>query len=137
LSPEGIHIDRQLDARLPRIFGDPVALEQVLMSVLLDARDATPSGGTIRIETSVVPGEPDAVRLLVSGTGHGLSPESWSNAAEPFVTTRLNGTRLGLSICDTIVREHGGTLDVWSESGRGTTARVVFPSAEAAAPRLP
>ncbi len=131
LSREGIHVDSLLDASLPRILGDPTALEQVLINLLLNARDAMPTGGTIRIETSAVPGKPDAIRLVISNTGHGMSPELLLNAAEPFVMTKPNETRFGLSICDTIVREHGGTLDVWSESGRGSTFTVVFPPAEA------
>jgi signal transduction histidine kinase len=135
LSREGIHVDSRLDASLPRILGDPTALEQVLMNLLLNARDAMPTGGTIRIETSVVPGKPDAIRLVISDTGHGMSPELLLNAAEPFVMIKPNEARLGLPICDTIVREHGGTLDVWSESGRGTTFTVMFPPAEGAVKR--
>lgn len=130
LSREGIHVDSLLDASLPRILGDPTALEQVLMNLLLNARDAMPTGGTMRIETSVVPGEPDAIRVGISAPGHGMPPDLLVNVAEPFVMTKPNTTRLGLSICDTIVREHGGSLDVWSESDRGTTFILVFPRAD-------
>lgn len=128
LSREGVHVDSLLDAGLPRILGDPTALEQVLMSLLLNARDAMPTGGTIRIETSVVPDKPDTIRLVIADTGHAMRPELLANVAEPFVVTKPNETRLGLSICRTIVREHGGTLDVRSESGRGSTFTVVFPT---------
>jgi PAS domain S-box-containing protein len=132
LSREGIHVDSRLDASLPWILGDPMALEQLLTPLLLNARDAMPTGGTIRIETSVVPGKLDAIRLVVSDTGHETPPEQLPNGAEPFVVTKANGTRLGLALCDTIVREHGGTLDVWTEPGRGTRFTVVFPRAEGA-----
>lgn len=130
LSREAIHVDSLLDASLPRISGDPTVLEQILMNLLLNARDAMPTGGTMRIETSVVPGEPDAIRVRISALGHGMPSELLVNVAEPFVMTQPNTTRLGLSICDTIVREHGGSLDVRSEAGRGTTFTLVFPPAD-------
>ncbi|HEY7653469.1 MAG TPA: ATP-binding protein [Methylomirabilota bacterium] len=132
LSHEGVHVDRALDAALPPILGDPTALEQVLMTLLLNMGDAMPAGGTIRIETSVIPGKPGGVRLEISHAGPGMPLELLVNAAEPFVMAKPNETRLGLSICHTIVREHGGTLDVWSEPGRGTAITVVFPPAEGA-----
>lgn len=134
LSREGIHVDSRLDAGLPWILGDPTALEQVLMSLLLNARDAMPTGGTMRIETSVVPGEPDTIRLVISDTGPATRPELLANVAEPFVMTTPNETRLGLSICHTIVREQGGTLDVRPGSGGGATFTIVFPRAERAGP---
>jgi signal transduction histidine kinase len=132
LSREGVHVDSRLDAGLPRILGDPTVLEQLLTPLILNARDAMPTGGTIRIETSVVPGMPNAVRLAISDTRDETPPEPPPNGAEPFVMTTANETRLGLSLCDTMVREQGGTLDVWSEPGRGTTFTVVFPCAEGA-----
>lgn len=127
LGREGVHVDSRLDGNLPRISADPAALEQVLVNLLLSAGDAMPAGGTIRLETSVVPGEPHAVRLGISAAGQ-RSPGPFLDVAEPFVTIKPNETRLGLSICDTIVREQGGVLEARFESGRGATFVVVFPA---------
>jgi len=100
-----------------------VSLEQVLVNLLLSARDAMSSGATIRIETAVVPAlsQPDAIRLVVSA--HGM-PES--------LFTTADGTALGLAVASAIVRDHGGTVDVRAETGRGTTFTFVFPIAEGA-----
>ena len=127
LGRDGIHIVTELDPDLPRISGDETALEQVLMNLLLNARDAMPTGGTLRIETRSVPGEPGSVELRVSDTGVGMSPEVLAKIAEPFFTTKTAGTGLGLSVSYTIIREHGGTVQTDSEPGRGTTFTITFP----------
>jgi signal transduction histidine kinase len=126
LDREGIHVDTMLDASLPRVSGDPTALEQVLMNLLLDARDAMPSGGTIRIETSGVsgPGRLDAIRLVVSDTRHGKPG--------PLFTAKSDGTGLDLAVNYTILRDDGGTVDVRSEPGRGTSFTFSFPPADSA-----
>ena len=129
LSREGIHVLTRLDARLPRVLGDPTALEQVVMNLLFNARDAMPTGGTVEIETSTEPAQPGFIRLVVSDTGHGMSPEILAKVSEPFFTTKPSGSGLGLSVSYTIIREHGGTVDVQSEPGRGTTFTLRFPPA--------
>src|SRR5262249_40608744 len=82
---DGIHIVTELDRDLPRVSGDETALEQVLMNLLLNARDAMPTGGTLRIETRAAPGEPEpgSVELRVSDTGVGMSPEVLARIPEP------------------------------------------------------
>lgn len=124
LDREGMHVDTMLDSSLPRVLCDSTALEQVLMHLLLSAREAMPTGGTIRVETSVIsdPGQPDVIRLMVSDTRPGMP--------ELFSTTRPDGTGLDLALDYTIIRDHGGTVDVWSERGRGTVFTFVFPPAE-------
>jgi PAS domain S-box-containing protein len=129
LSREGIHVLTRLDASLPRMLGDPTALEQVLLNLLLNARDAMPTGGTVEIETSTDPAQPGVIRLVVSDTGHGMPPEILAKVSEPFFTTKPSGSGLGLSVSYTIIREHGGTVDVRSEPGRGTTFTLRFPPA--------
>jgi signal transduction histidine kinase len=129
LTREGIHVRTALDSSLPRILGDPTALEQVVMNLLFNARDAMPTGGTVEIETSTDPDRPEAIRLVVSDTGHGMSPEILAKLSEPFFTTKPSGTGLGLSVSYTIIREHGGTVHVQSEPGRGTTFTILFPAA--------
>ena len=129
LTREGIHVRTALDSSLPRILGDPTALEQVVMNLLFNARDAMPAGGTVEIKTSTDPDQPEAIRLVVSDTGHGMSPEILARLSEPFFTTKPSGTGLGLSVSYTIIREHGGTVHVQSEPGRGTTFTILFPAA--------
>ena len=129
LSREGIHVRTRLDANLPRMLGDQTALEQVLLNLLLNARDAMPTGGTVEIETSTDLVQPRTIRLVVSDTGQGMSPEILAKLSEPFFTTTPSGSGLGLSVSYTIIREHGGTVDVRSEPGRGTTFTLRFPPA--------
>jgi PAS domain S-box-containing protein len=126
LSREGIHVLTRLDPSIPRMLGDPTALEQVLLNLLFNARDAMPAGGTVEIETSTDPGQPGTIRLVVSDTGHGMSPEILAKVSEPFFTTKASGSGLGLSVSYTIIREHGGTVHVRSEPGRGTTFTILF-----------
>ena len=127
LGRDGIHIVTDLDPGLPRVWGDATALEQVLMNLLLNGRDAMPTGGTLRIETGPASNQAGAVRLVVADTGVGMAPEVLAKIAEPFFTTKAAGTGLGLSVSYTIIREHGGTVHTESEPGRGTTFTITLP----------
>jgi len=127
LSRERIHVLTALEGGRPRVWGDATALEQVLMNLLLNARDAMPTGGTLRIETSLAPVSSGGTLLVVSDTGCGMPPDVLARLAEPFFTTKATGTGLGLSVSYTIIREHGATVDVWSDPGRGTTFTITFP----------
>jgi len=127
LGRDGIRVVTDLDQGLPRVWGDATALEQVLMNLLLNARDAMSTGGTLRIQTRPAPDQPGAVRLSVADTGAGMAPEVLARIAEPFFTTKPSGTGLGLSVSYTIIREHGGTVHAESEPGRGTTFTITFP----------
>ena len=127
LGRDGIHIVTDLDPGLPRVWGDATALEQVLMNLLLNARDAMPAGGTLRIETRQASAPAGAVQLCVADTGSGMPPEVLARIAEPFFTTKATGTGLGLSVSYTIIREHGGTVQADSGPGRGTTFTITLP----------
>jgi CheY-like chemotaxis protein len=104
---------------------------------VLNARDALPDGGRIQVSTQDVakgtlPGSGEWVALVVSDTGHGMSPEVQARMFEPFFTTRAErpgtqGTGLGLATVQRIVAEVGGRIDVRSASGEGTTVTVFFP----------
>jgi PAS domain S-box-containing protein len=135
LGRDGIQVATSLPRGLPRVWGDPTALEQVIMNLLLNARDAMPGGGTLRIETSPAPDQLGAVRLVVADTGIGMTPEVLARISEPFFTTKPTGTGLGLSVSYTIIREHGGTVSVDSAPGHGTTVMVTFPGMESPALR--
>jgi hypothetical protein len=121
---------------------DPGQLEQVLVNLVLNARDAMPAGGTLTIETgerqiagstrgrSVKPGR--YLVLAVSDTGSGMDGETLSHVFEPFFTSQVAGSRsgLGLSIVYGIVKQNGGGVRVSSEPGEGTTVKVFLPRVE-------
>jgi PAS domain S-box-containing protein len=126
---DGVMLRRALAPGLPPIWGDANALQQVVMNLVTNARDAVKGGGEISIETSIVSERPDGVQLIVQDTGPGIPPEILPKIFDPFFTTKAEGTGLGLSISYGIVREHQGTVDVQSAPGKGTTFVLTFRSA--------
>jgi len=124
---EGIAIKRALAPDLPPVWGDGNALQQVMLNLLTNARDALVAGGEIAVRTGPAPGPPGGVRLIVSDTGPGIAPDVLPKIFDPFFTTKSEGTGLGLSISYGIVRDHKGTVDVQSRSGEGTTFILTFP----------
>ncbi|MEW5851043.1 MAG: transporter substrate-binding domain-containing protein [Myxococcota bacterium] len=112
---------------------DPNQMEQVILNLVLNARDAMPTGGRIRLATTNVPGPPEHVVLTVSDTGQGMTPEVQRRIFEPFFTTKEHGrgTGLGLSTCYAIVQGAGGHIRVSSEVGRGATFEVFLPRCHA------
>jgi len=139
----GEHVDLVVTLRpeLAAILADPGQLEQILVNLAINARDAMPSGGSLTIETGNVtvdeayatqkahlqPGE--HVRLRVSDTGSGMPPEVVRRAFEPFFTTKPKGegTGLGLATVYGIVTQAGGHIHIYSEPGVGTTVSILFP----------
>jgi PAS domain S-box-containing protein len=127
LAVDNVQIVARLDRALAPILGDATTLHQVLMNLLTNAREAMPKGGQIRIETS--PAERTGwIRLLVADTGSGIPAEEVSKIFDPFFTTKRTGTGLGLSVTYGIIQEHGGTVDVQSRPGAGTTFILSFPA---------
>jgi len=144
LIPEEVSIEVESDpGEAPRVRGDPGQIDQVLMNLVLNARDALPHGGTIRIRTGVGgdprdPGD-SIVRLVVEDDGVGMTPEVREHLFEPFFTTKEpgRGTGLGLATVYGIVRQHGGRIDVASEPGRGTTFAIELPLGRGESPLDP
>jgi CheY-like chemotaxis protein len=129
----------RLDPALGRVRVDPAQLEQVLMNLAVNARDAMPSGGTITFETADVGVPAPAgmaparqVALTVRDTGHGMDEKTRAHAFEPFFTTKAGsgGTGLGLSTVYGIVQQSGGHIAVESAPGRGSCFRILLPCAE-------
>ncbi|GIW52088.1 MAG: hypothetical protein KatS3mg081_1443 [Gemmatimonadales bacterium] len=137
---EDIDLGLELGAdRLP-IRADPAMLEQVLLNLAVNARDAMPQGGALRIETALADlSEPQAeldeppqgryALLRVTDTGTGIPPEYLPRIFEPFFTTKEagKGTGLGLATVYGVVRQHGGTVRVRSRVGQGTTFEIFLP----------
>jgi len=147
LLPATIEIDFIAGAALPKVQLDARQLDQVLMNLVLNARDAMPGGGRVVIETQqvLVNGEyrrahPWArpgryVLLTVTDTGLGMSSEVRERLFEPFFTTKNpgEGTGLGLAVVWGIVQQHGGMIHCYSELGHGTAFKIYFPAAEQSA----
>jgi two-component system cell cycle sensor histidine kinase/response regulator CckA len=143
--PKSISIEAHVPARrLWKIRGDVTELHQVLLNLCVNARDAMPRGGKMTLSAENVTLDKDHlpshstnapgayVRLSVADTGTGIPPEVLGRMFEPFFTTKgpEKGTGLGLSTVASIVREHGGFIDVKTELGQGTEFRVYLPAVD-------
>ena len=135
---EDIHIDVRSDQQLRRIMADPNQLQQVLLNLAVNARDAMPAGGTLcfQTENAALPVASkfdkitEGVLLTVSDTGSGIPPELLARIFEPFFTTkeRGKGTGLGLAMVYGTVSQSGGQIEVDSAPGKGTTFKIYFPA---------
>jgi PAS domain S-box-containing protein len=119
------------DGGAPDITASPGQIEQVVVNLVTNAAKATPDGKRGAIVVRIGPGKPGMARLDVVDHGKGIEPGLMARIFDPFFTTRDvgKGSGLGLSICHTIVTNHGGTLTVTSDVGKGSTFRVELPVA--------
>jgi two-component system cell cycle sensor histidine kinase/response regulator CckA len=148
---ENVRISLRLSDQSSPVRVDPAQIEQVILNLAINARDAMPDGGTFQLETSPHEAQTGSVvewdglqpgayvALIVSDTGHGMTPEVQTRAFEPFFTTKDvgRGTGLGLSTVYGIVSQSGGHIRVSSKPGVGTTFTILLPRVETAAAAVP
>lgn len=148
---EQIRLLTDLETQPLTILADPGQIEQVIMNLSVNARDAMPKGGTLTIGTSLLPPQSDRlpaglrrngdsiVMLSVTDTGQGIDPRTMPHIFEPFFTTKGpdKGTGLGLSTVYAITKQAGGEIQVASEVSQGTRFELFFPLARPSAPALP
>jgi two-component system, cell cycle sensor histidine kinase and response regulator CckA len=138
--PKMIEISTQLAPDMKPIFGDPGQIEQIILNLAINARDAMPEGGKLTISTAFIavndaftgrpaldPGE--YVLLRVADTGQGMEKQVLDHVFEPFYTTKRpgEGTGLGLAMVYGIVKAHNGVIKCYSEPGKGTSFEIYFP----------
>lgn len=131
LRRDGIEVEKISDSPPPLAYGNRSQIEQVLLNLIINARDAMPEGGKLVI--AVFSDNDRRACVSVADTGVGIEPNDLDHIFEPFFSTkpRGKGTGLGLSIAREIIRQHNGALDVASEPGKGTTFKISLPAASA------
>jgi signal transduction histidine kinase len=124
---KNVRLEAQLSADPLFIEADETQLQQVLMNLCLNARDAMPAGGRLRIQTATAGAAADLVQLSVADEGAGIAEHARGRLFDPFFTTKENGTGLGLAVVQQIVESFGGTIEVSSEAGCGARFDVRLP----------
>jgi two-component system, NtrC family, sensor kinase len=122
----GIELLAEIPDDLPPVLCGQSDLEQVLLNLLTNAREATPHGGKIAVGARSTD---SVVEISIADSGCGILPENLPKVAEPFFTTKPHGNGLGLSICRSILWEVGGTLAIRSDLGKGTAVDIAVPHA--------
>lgn len=143
LKKSGISFEEHFPSRLPQIYADETQVEQVILNLFLNAIEAMPAGGALKVSASkksltiLDPGKTakalpdqnmDYVLLEIADTGTGIAPENLDKIFNPFFTTKSEGLGLGLAICSRLIQENNGKIDVASQAGAGTTIVVALPT---------
>lgn len=133
-----IHLDLQSDPDLPLVKCDPLALQNAVLNLLFNARDAMSNGGTVVIRTDAISlGADEVIEIRVTDSGVGMTPETIGRAFEPFFTTKPDGLGgVGLPMVKRFVHEIGGRILIESEYGVGTTVTLQLPASTRSAASL-
>lgn len=145
LLPENVRLATTLDEKIPPVLGDRMALEQVILNLVVNARDALPDGGSILVRTRRLnqgdspsdAARPQLVELSVEDNGVGIPESVIQRIFDPFFTTKEHGTGLGLSVVRGVAEALGGRLEVESRVRQGTIIRLLMPQADTVAPERP
>jgi signal transduction histidine kinase len=124
--PEKVKVDKKLGGKGAMLEADPDKLKLALGHILRNAYDAMPAGGTVTLATSAAGG---GIEISVADTGEGIPASIASQIFEPFITSKPRGVGLGLTLAKRIVEAHGGSIDLSSSEGKGTTVKFKFPAA--------
>jgi signal transduction histidine kinase len=127
-----IKYESRLDRSIPPVMGQVTGLEQVLINLSMNARDA--GARRVQIETAPAPGRPGYIQLTVADDGAGIEAHQLTKLFEPFFTTKPKGTGLGLWLSQRIIRDHGGTIAVESEPGKGARFIITLPAIDETVP---
>jgi len=134
-----VRVERQFDCEIPKVTVDASQMEQVFLNLLVNAGEAMPEGGTLTIKTGRTHGAEgpqeriaEKVEIVFRDSGVGIPPQNVGKIFDPFFTSKEvgQGTGLGLAVSHGIVEKHGGTVEVSSVVGQGTTFTITLPSAE-------
>jgi signal transduction histidine kinase len=126
-----VRLQKEIDPGLPALACDREHLKQVMVNLLLNAVQAMPEGGTVTVKARR---EPERAEIEVIDEGRGIAPELMDKVFLPFVTSRPEGTGLGLTMAKQMVLQHGGELSARRNTGRGMTFRILLPLHEEGAP---
>jgi two-component system NtrC family sensor kinase len=130
LYKQKVTVEKTLKPDLPRIYADQQQLEQVLVNLYLNALDAMPEGGKLRVEAEIAQlnGSAPVAVITVSDTGFGITEPDLAKIFQPFFTAKKKtGMGLGLPICQRIINNHGGRIEVTSQPDKGTVFRIYLP----------
>ena len=137
IQKKGVEVVINIPANVPAVMGDGDQLQQVFLNLLLNAIQAMPDGGTLRLSASSkriskegLDGEREYVEVSVEDTGIGMERDILQNIFNPFFTTKDTGTGLGLMVIHGIVQDHDGWIEVESEVGKGSAFKVYFPTTQ-------
>lgn len=132
LKNNNVGVDAHLDESIPQIQADEGKLDQVLRNIIINSLQAMPEGGLLTVKTGRAP--EGGAYVSVADDGTGISADKLERIFVPFFTTKTKGTGLGLSVVHKIIDNHGGTVEVTSETDRGSTFTIVLPADGAPAP---
>lgn len=125
-APCQVNFEARLEKDLPEIIGSQENIERVFLNLFMNAIHAVSKRGKIIVETSLLPSE-EMVEIRIIDDGAGIPKEQFNRIFEPFHTTREDGIGLGLSICQSIIQQHKGSISIDSEEGKGTMFSIKLP----------